>query len=194
MLAFDESGSQAMRITPLDKRFAMLLVLAGTVSSAGCAEGPPPRGGPPGGPPQAALDACASRMARASCYFEDGPHQIRGRCDERGGHWVCVPDREGPAGAPEGGRGTAGTFGAQVGGIDTERRSGQTDGQQPAPPPGAIEACASRRQGAACSVQTPRGELDGRCALEGDVLACIPSDPSHRPVNGPSPEEGQGAP
>lgn len=54
-------------------------------------------------------------------------------------------------------------------------------GQMPArpggggPPPEAREACAGKAQGAACTIQTPRGALNGQCRQVPEAFACVPS-------------------
>ncbi|NEV61040.1 hypothetical protein [Thiorhodococcus minor] len=170
-----------MKLSSLRPRAILAVLIAGIVSAPGCAEGPPRRGGPNGGPPPQALDACASRPANASCYFEHDGHAITGSCQERGRDWVCVPDRE-----PPGGRGAPGD--AMVLGGATAAASTQgppSRGQRQLPPQEAIDACRMLLSGASCVVQTTRGGIDGRCSYSGETLACIPSDPSHRPIGGP---------
>lgn len=53
------------------------------------------------------------------------------------------------------------------------------------PPPEAFEACADLDEGDACTVETPRGELQGTCGYLPNLenLICVP--PHHR--NGPPP-------
>lgn len=154
-----------MKISVIDTRLALVLLMAGAVSAPGCAEGPRRGDGPSGGPPPQAIEACAARMSNDACYFEDGPHAITGTCQQKGDHWVCVPDREAPGAR-------VGTSGAAAGGQNTP----------PVPPPEAVEACAGLSVGAACSVATSRGDIGGRCSGGADTLVCIPSDPARRPV------------
>lgn len=50
----------------------------------------------------------------------------------------------------------------------------------PGPPPGSLEACSGKQEGAACTVETPRGQLNGTCAKppHGDgALGCRPERP-----------------
>jgi hypothetical protein len=58
--------------------------------------------------------------------------------------------------------------------------SGSPD-RAPRPPREAFEACLDRALGSECLIETPRGEIAGRCAAERHGLACIPTDPAHRP-------------
>ena len=62
-------------------------------------------------------------------------------------------------------------------------------GDRQGPPPEAIEACKDLGEGDACSVETPRGKLEGTCRKpprgDGDGLACVP-----RGRRGPGGERG----
>ncbi|ATB26810.1 hypothetical protein [Melittangium boletus] len=51
------------------------------------------------------------------------------------------------------------------------------------PPPEAIEACASKSQGATCTVTFRDRQVEGTCDALGDTLACRPAHPP-----GPPPE------
>lgn len=46
------------------------------------------------------------------------------------------------------------------------------------PPPAAYEACEGKNEGDRCSVNTPRGTLEGTCTFlsEDDGLVCFPDD------------------
>ncbi|MGQ9659607.1 MAG: hypothetical protein ACUVT0_05845 [Thermochromatium sp.] len=153
----------------------VLALLGLAVSSQGCAEDPPRQ--PPPGPPRAAIDACLYKSFSASCYFEDGSHAITGTCQERGGDWVCVPDRAPPGRAPMPG----GPDDAGPGGGKGPPAPDGTSPPRPRPPREAFVACLNRAQGSACLIQTPGGEVAGRCASDSQGLACIPTDPHHRP-------------
>jgi hypothetical protein len=52
-----------------------------------------------------------------------------------------------------------------------------------APPPEAIQACASKSSGAACTVTLPDRQVEGTCEAMGETLACRPAHP-----HGPPPE------
>lgn len=160
-----------MKISVIDTRLAVVLLMAGAVSAPGCVDHPRRSGGPDGGPPPQAIEACAARMSNDACYFEDGAHAITGSCQQRGNDWVCVPDRE-PPGTHAGHSGTA-----------ADHSNPNRQDMPPVPPPEALEACVGLGIGAACSVLTSRGSISGRCSGSADMLVCIPSDPSHRPVS-----------
>ncbi|MCK7578301.1 MAG: hypothetical protein MZV65_22875 [Chromatiales bacterium] len=159
-----------------------------------CAEDPPrpPDTARPLGPPRAAIDACLYRAASAVCHFEDGVHAITGTCQERGRDWVCVPDR-----APPDGRampGEPGSTGFGAGSAATAMPRASVSGapeRAPRPPREAFDACLDRAQDSACRVRTPQGEIAGRCATEPQGLACIPTDPNHRPGEEGGPEFGR---
>lgn len=151
--------------------FLALLGLA--VCGQGCA-GDPRR---PPGPPRAAIDACLYKAAAATCAFEDGVQAITGTCQERGRDWVCVPDRAPPDGRPAPSVGLGTEYGASA----MPPSAGGSPDRAPRPPREAFEACLDLSQGSACLIQTPRGEIVGRCATERQGLACIPTDPNHRP-------------
>jgi len=79
---------------------------------------------------------------------------------------------------------------------------GQTQGQssqgpgglngQSGPPQEAIDACTGSSQGSACSINTPRGTLDGSCTTIQSDLACVPAGGAQGgPGGGPG---GQGPP
>ena len=55
--------------------------------------------------------------------------------------------------------------------------------RRPPPPQEAFDACASAKDGDACSFTTPRGTLDGTCRTPPDLdrLICVPT----RPPGGP---------
>lgn len=66
---------------------------------------PPPGGGsgddcgPPPAPPQAAIDACATSSAGASCTFDLDSHHITGTCrqpPDGSGALACAPDQPPP--------------------------------------------------------------------------------------------------
>ena len=145
-----------------------LVLLGLMICGQGCAEDPLRLSEPqhPPGPPRAAIDACLYKAAAATCYFEGGVHAITGTCQERGRDWVCVPDRAPPDGRPAPGGSRSAGFGV---------------GSAPRPPREAFAACLEQAVGSVCRVRTPRGEIIGRCARESGGLACIPTDPSHRP-------------
>ncbi|MTW20826.1 hypothetical protein [Allochromatium palmeri] len=155
---------------------ALLALLGLAICGQGCAEDPSRPSEPqrPPGPPRAAIDACLYKAASATCYFEDGVHAITGTCQERGRGWVCVPDR-----APPDGRAMPGES-STVGFGPGKAASGSPD-RAPRPPREAFDACLDRAPGSACLIQTPRGEIAGRCSTQRQGLACIPSDPGHRP-------------
>lgn len=174
-----------MRINSPARHLGLTLAVMGfAMSSAGCAEGPRRAGGPP----PVAIDACLDKSAQEACHFTDGARSILGTCQERGDDWVCVPDREPP---PRGGsvsaRPDAGGPASVGGGAAVASGAGAEPlGRTPPKPPReAFDACLGLRVGAACSVGTPQGEIDGRCDYSGDLLACIPSDPNHRPAGLP---------
>jgi len=162
--------------------FVALLGLA--VCGQGCAEDPPRSSGPqrPSGPPRAALDACLYKAASAVCSFEDGVHAIAGTCQERGRNWVCVPDRAPPDGrVMPGGPGGAGFGPGDAATMMPPPSASGIPDRAPRPPREAVDACVDRTQGSACLIQTARGEIAGRCLIQPQGLACIPTDPSHRP-------------
>ncbi|MBK1722217.1 hypothetical protein [Thiocystis violacea] len=169
-----------------ETRLLSVLLFAGVISSPGCADGPPRGDGPRGGPPPQALEACASRMENADCYFEDGRDSITGRCQQRGGDWVCVPDRAPPGGGNAATAAAGGLGGATADAFD--RQEPGRGGSRPVPPPEAIDACLNLNEGMRCVVRTSRGDVDGRCSDGGASLACIPADPSHRASGGPGPQ------
>ena len=58
------------------------------------------------------------------------------------------------------------------------------------PPPAAYEACEGKSEGASCSVDTPRGTLEGTCRIPPnmDELVCVPNDFGNRgPVDSTKP-------
>lgn len=172
----------------------VLALLGLAVCGQGCAQDPPrpPDTARPLGPPRAAIDACLYRAASAVCHFEDGVHAITGTCQERGRDWVCVPDR-----APPDGRampGEPGSTGFGAGSAATAMPRASVSGapeRAPRPPREAFDACVDRAQDSACRVRTPQGEIAGRCATEPQGLACIPTDPNHRPGEEGGPEFGR---
>ncbi|QGU32878.1 hypothetical protein [Thermochromatium tepidum] len=150
-------------------------VLGLVVCGQGCAEDlpRPPDTAPPPGPPRAAIDACLYKAASATCYFEDGLHAITGTCQERGRDWVCVPDRP-----PPGGRSSPSEPGGTAFSSDTPPPSALGKSERPPRPPHeAFVACLGLTSGSACLIQTPRGEVAGRCATDPQGLVCIPSNP-----------------
>lgn len=60
----------------------------------------------------------------------------------------------------------------------------------PSPPPAAFEACASKSQGAACTVSFHDRQIEGTCETfpSDSRLACRPSGPPP----GPPPQDGHG--
>ena len=181
---FRTTGRNVMITTSL-VRYAGSLILAGVaISSTGCAEGPPR---PNGGPPPAAIDACSQKGLSQACSFEDRGNSIRGSCQERGQDWVCVPDRAPPGGRSAPGSGAMDTRGPTARAGDWGASGGQggasTSGPPPTPPREALDACLGLVSGAPCAVVTAHGDsLDGSCGYHGEELACIPSDPGHRPL------------
>ncbi|MCB6184840.1 hypothetical protein LIN78_14930 [Leeia sp. TBRC 13508] len=67
-------------------------------------------------------------------------------------------------------------------------------GEHHMPPPEAFAACENKAKSTACVVQTPRGEMKGRCGgPEGKKLACMPDMPpkggkGEQPPPPPKPE------
>lgn len=105
---------------------------------------------PPPRPPEEAVDACAKSAANDACAFDIDGHHVTGTCR-------TAPDGNGPlACAPD----------------------------QPPPPPKppqeALDACASKADGDACSFTCNGATLDGTCITppDGDgALACAPPMP-----------------
>ncbi len=64
---------------------------------------------------------------------------------------------------------------------------GQGPGDQGSPPQEAIDACSASSEGAACTINTPRGTLDGSCTNIQSTLACVPEG---GPGGGGPPPEG----
>lgn len=155
--------------------FGLAAVLSFGVCSQGCAENPPR----PSGPPRAAVDACFGKPASEICYFEDRQQAITGTCQERGPDWVCVPDRAPPDGPDGSSSGFDARSTAAI--MPPPSASGSVTTYTPKPPREAFEACQERAAGSVCIVPTPRGEVAGRCASAPYGLACIPTDPDHRP-------------
>lgn len=154
----------------------LVAVLSLAVCGQGCAEDPKR----PPGPPRAAIDACLYKNASAFCAFEDEGHSIVGTCQERGPGWVCVPDRAPPDGRPVPGESSVGLGAGNAATAMPSMASGSPD-RAPRPPREAFDACLDRALGSGCLIETPRGEIAGRCADERHGLACIPTDPDHRP-------------
>ena len=161
-----------------------LVLLGLVICGQGCAEDPPRQSDPPRplGPPRAAIDACLYKASAATCYFEDGVHAITGTCQERGRDWVCVPDRAPPEGRPMPGEVSRAGFGSgqAATAMSPPSASGAPE-RAPRPPREAFDACLGRAQDSACLIRTPRGEIAGRCVTDLQGLACIPTDPNHRP-------------
>lgn len=58
------------------------------------------------------------------------------------------------------------------------------------PPPQALQACAASQAGAACSFESPHGQVTGTCrAPEGRPLACVPA--GHPGPGGGAPQDPQ---
>ncbi len=68
---------------------------------------------------------------------------------------------------------------------------GPGPGAQGAPPQEAIDACSALSEGAACTINTPRGTLDGSCTNIQSTLACVPAG---GPGGAPPTGSGQGQP
>ena len=111
---------------------------------------------PPDGhrrPPQEALDACAKLKAGDACSFTFDGRALSGTC--RG------PADKPAACAPEGMSPPGGHHG---------------------PPPAALDACKSLRDGDTCSFSIDGREVKGSCRTgpEGQPAACLPSDMPRR--------------
>lgn len=118
-------------------------------------------------PPQAIFDACTGKAAGDTCSATVGERTFSGKCG-------TGPMSEGKLGChPEGG-----------------------PGGHRGPPPEAFTACEGKSADAACSISTPRGNLDGTCSAGhgGDgKLACRPKGPPPGGPGGPPPG-GPGGP
>jgi hypothetical protein len=143
----------------------------GTCSNRPHADGlvcaPEGRGRGRRGPPPQAIEACASSAQGASCSFEGFRGNVQGSCIDhpRVDGLVCAPEgRRGPWGKRPGRRGHRG------------------------PPPQAVEACADAAEGATCSFNGFRGNVEGTCIDHPRVggLVCAPEGrrgpwgPGHR--------------
>ncbi|RMF14909.1 MAG: hypothetical protein D6761_08720, partial [Candidatus Dadabacteria bacterium] len=101
----------------------------------------------PSGPPPEAFEACADREVDEDCTVDTPRGEMKGRCVTARGEGTLVC-------AP-----------------------GRRSGHRPSgPPPEAFEACADREVDEDCTVDTPRGEMDGRCvtARDEETLVCVP--------------------
>lgn len=124
----------------------------------------------------------------------------------RGGDVTVVTGGEVPAnpgGQPQGQQGgqqPPGQQGGQQGGQTQGQQppgqqGGQQQGQQPPgqqggggpaqPPQEAINACANLNSGDSCTINTPRGTLEGTCNVIGSVMACVPAGGGGPPPGGP---------
>ena len=130
-----------------------------TTDDSGPAKGPHRRGWRRGPPPQAA-EACADSSENASCSFEGRRGTVEGTCQScpHADGLVCMPEGRGP-----GHRGRRG------------------------PPPQAMEACADAAEGATCSFDGFRGNVQGSCIdhPRADGLVCAPERRSPRRGRGP---------
>jgi len=132
----------------MSRSLALVALASLTLSAAPAAA----RGGRQQGPPSFALEACEGLAADAACSMETPRGTVEGTCVQtpRGDALACRP--------ADGMRG---------------RR-----GRQQGPPPFALEACEGLAADAACSMETPRGTVEGTCVQppQGDALACRPAD------------------
>ncbi len=111
------------------------------------------------GPPAEALEACASQSEGNPCNFSAPHGMVSGSCLNTHGGIACVPER-GPV--------------QNQGRSSGERRGG--------PPAEAFSACDGLASGDACTVQTPHGNLQGRCRSHGGDAFCVPDHHRQGPV------------
>ena len=117
-------------------------------------------------PPQAAIDACSSQSAGASCAFDIDSHHITGTCRQgpnASAPLACAPDQPPPP--PPGGSG-----------------SGDVCGPPP-PPQAALDACANQSAGDSCAFDIDSHHITGTCRQGPNgsgALACAPDQPPPR--------------
>ncbi|HEY3449707.1 MAG TPA: hypothetical protein VGK67_25355 [Myxococcales bacterium] len=160
---------------------------------------------PPGehrGPPQAALDACQSLRAGDTCSFSMDGRDVTGSCQAcpKDGRIACAPAdmRRGPpqesldacaklevgdaCSFTHDGRSLTGTC---RGPADKPAACAPNDlpppGEHRGPPPAALDACKSLRDGDSCSFSIDGRDVKGSCRSgpEGQPAACMPSDMPH---------------
>ena len=131
-----------------------------------------------GGPPQEAIDACSGAAPEQICRFEGRRGEVNGTCREvRDGSVACVPDRASEYGQRRGRGGDANDAG------NYQSRHG---GGRRGPPPEAYTACEGLSEGGACSVETPRGTMNGTCRVprrgsrQEASLVCAPTRGARR--------------
>ncbi|WP_444928570.1 hypothetical protein ACJJIF_11895 [Microbulbifer sp. SSSA002] len=61
------------------------------------------------------------------------------------------------------------------------------------PPQEAIDACSSLAEGDACTVETPRGTLEGTCRQppQAEQIVCVPAGGKGQGKGGPGPMENE---
>lgn len=81
----------------------------------------------------------------------------------------------GESGMRKGSRGNIQNFGSNMGqGQMKQNAMGQGRGNRQGPPEEAFTACEGLSQGDECTVQTPRGTLNGVCVSRSDKTFCVP--------------------